>query len=476
MGGTWRRAALWAGMLLALATAPARADELYQYYLHKFTPAQNAVYDRAVEGVFAEAAPDERTQARQESQAYSYVVYHRTRWHDVRNNVALTHQYAADIERACHRYGVPVPMALGILSWENSGSTTAMSGAACAGMGQMSDGAMAESHFYANMMSAWHGLAWHLTGVVRATADAVRAPGLSRWASRLAQQELAAADAWHTTARHRRLAHKVGVKDERMLASANIEDSVIFMRLLLNAYDGRADIAISAYHNGLRNTDDLLHDYLRRVDPADAGFTFVDRAPLMKALRNRHISYLTLWNDRRSREMLNGLRTMDGDVTNPSNRSEALGDESDIYVWKVTSALAAWMATPDEVADLEARFDGSQERAETAGLTVHGPLSVVGKGVKVVPELAGYLGRLQKRLQAVAGRKARVAVFPAAHAGRLAVDVTSSLSAPVLGSLLNEDWLFDRIYLSRGAQGRWHICLNPRYGREYLTLSKTSLR
>src|SRR5581483_4605327 len=90
-------------------------------------------------------------------------------------------------------------------------------------------------------------------------------------------------------------------------------------------------------------------------------------APLYRALRQRHIDFLSVWNDHRCREMLNGLRTMDGDITTDANRREALGDESDIYVWKVSAAYAAFLASPDQLARIESRYQGSQEQAETMG-------------------------------------------------------------------------------------------------------------
>ena len=38
-----------------------------------------------------------------------------------------------------------------------------------------------------------------------------------------------------------------------------------------------------------------------------------------------------------------------------------------------------------------------------------------------------------------------------------------------LHNLLNEDWLFDRIYLKHLEDGSgWHICLNPRYVDQYM--------
>ncbi|HEY3999855.1 MAG TPA: hypothetical protein VGO93_13355 [Candidatus Xenobia bacterium] len=460
-----RRFTWLAGMLCVLLWfTPAHGQDLRDYYLGKYPTEQTQVYDQAIGGIFQ---PQSRPQAREEALAQSYVVYHRTRSHDVANNVGVTHAWRRTIEEACRRYGVPAPMAEGILTWENSGGTQAMSFAACAGIGQMSAGAVTESHVYASLHAMPAVLRYRGERVALSLVRSLHLPGAQSLRHDVSVR-LAEANAWQTVARHRHLRAKAGVADERMLPICNIEDSVIFMRILLDAYDNLPDLAVAAYHNGMQNDDDLLHDFLKRVDPPDAGFTAYDRAPLYHALRRRHIDYLTLWNDHRCREMLNGLRTMDGDVTTDANHQEALGDESDIYVWKVSAAYAAFLASPAQLARIEGRYQGSQEQAETLGWRPSPPWATVriaGRPLRFKPEMAGYLADLARRLTSLAGPRAGFTVVPSG-AG-IAADVNTSAPA-ALKALLYADWLFDRIYLHHVEGGHWHVCLNPRFGQEYL--------
>jgi hypothetical protein len=462
---------LIATLISSQAAFGATKSSLEQYYLHKYPLWQQNLVLRSVRDIFTTSSPAEQAQASRECLAFFHVVYHPTHYHHVENNFRVTAEHQGEIERACQRFGVPVPMADAILTWENSGSTAAKSFAACVGMGQMSQGAVAAAHDYyrhfAGTLQTSRETCQFLTGVVGMFLGSHSEPVV--WLRNCDQQYLAQMQRELDLPReHARLAKAAGVKDERVLVHCNIEDSVVFMRILLDSYGGRPDLAISAYHNGIRNNDDLLRDYLRRVDPAAAGFTYRNRAPLLDALSRHNITFLTLWNDRRCREMLNGLRTMDGDVTTAANRSEALGDESDIYLWKCLAALSGTRATPDQVAELLARYNGTQDVCETAGFANPATMVHFASGLDGTPELVGYLRNLQRRYKSRTGKPCTLhltCLQPGLEAG-LAVDLIGVDGA--LSQILEEDWLFDRIYKKRLPGGEVHVCINPRFGSEFL--------
>lgn len=464
---------LWTAVRCRLAFATPSA--LAEYHAVKYPPWQKRLVASCVDDIMPHASVAERRQAVEETLAFFHVVYHPTRSHAIENNVAVTRRYADEIALACERFGVPKAMAFAILTWENSGGTSATSYAACVGMGQLSDGALAQAHRLGRRFARLEIAAGGLCMVVADVLDVLtpRNPVANVLRGRAAFLGQRAREMDLSTV-HDSLRRQAGVKDERAVPRANIEDSVVFMRYLLEMYGGRADLAISAYHNGVGNNDDLLADYLKRVEPRVAVFTPRARAPLFDALRRRRISYVSLWNDLRCRQMLNGLRTMDGEVTTPANASQAMGDESDIYLWKTLAALAATRATPEQLAALVVRYEADQGEAETAGLACAVRL-VDSRGLRVTPEMHGYLKRLEERVRRADGHKApplsvSVAHESASHRAGVAVDLT--MNSASLRRLLNEDWLFDRIYKNRLPDGRLHICLNPRFGREFLAGAK----
>lgn len=477
----WRRAASRVALAIALIAAQlapilpaagASPSRLESFYHQKYPEWQQRMVRDAVALNFKHASARERVQACEETLAFFHVVFHATRWHHFQENIALARQHEGLIEDACRRFGVPLNMALSIFTWENGGHLNTTSFAACVGMGQMSMGAVAASHRYYHQAARALYAASVFCDLLATVASVTfqRDHGLEFVLRSTGHRMRMACDQLDLERRHGRMAKAAGVKDERVLARCNIEDSVVFMKLLLDAYGGRPDLAISAYHNGLANNDDLLRDYLKRVDPAAARFTATARGPLLDALRRHRISFLTLWNDTRCRQMLNGLRTMDGDVTTPGNAREALGDESDIYVWKTTGALAAYHASPWELSDLLARYRGNQDEAETAGFRAAGPMRHLADGIAVTPELAGYLRSVQDRVKRRTGRsfplKLSAAHATHSHAAGIAVDLR--FENPALAAILREDWLFDRIYRDRLPDGRVHVCLNPRFGSEFL--------
>lgn len=485
--GAWRRCFLvclfglltWASGGRTPAMARPAVSELTAYHAIKYPPWQRQLVARCVEDVMPHASAAERRQAVQEVLAFFHVVYHPTRSHRVENNVAVVTRFHDEIALACERFGVPQAMAFAILTWENSGGTSAESYAACVGMGQLSDGAVLQAHRvsarFARVELAAEGVCLVVAELVDLlTRQNLLATLLRERAAYLGQR----ARDLDLARTHERLRREARVRDERAVPRANIEDSVVFMRYLLEMYGGRADLAVSAYHNGVGNTDDLLRDYLERVEPQSAGFTLRTRAALFDALRRRGISYVTLWNDLRCRQMLNGLRTMDGDVTTPANASQAMGDESDIYLWKTLAALAATRATPQQVTALSLRYAPSQGEAETAGFTPQTG-RVEGRGVRVTREMHGYLNRLEQRLAASGGaRKGGLHVREVAdrRVRDAGVAVDLQVDSAALARLLYEDWLFDRIYKSRLADGRVRIFLNPRFGDEFFRGYARSLK
>lgn len=441
---------------------------LQEYERTRHTPWERKLVAQVVAEVFSGSPAAHQQQAVRECLAYFHVVFHRTGSHHFEDNVAVMGRWRQEVDDACDRYVVPPAMARSILTWENSGSESATSYAACTGIGQLSRGAMARAHLYGDQLASQGdfmlGLLCDLGGatVGRLVGEkSLLVVALEQVAKRLrvarSTNELAA--------RHERMRVAARASDERAVPRCNIEDSVLYMRYLLDMYGDRADLAISAYHNGLRNTDDLLKDWFGRNVKEPVAISFNEREPLIQALRSHGVTYLTLWNDVRTRKMLNGLLTMDGVPTTPANAREALGDESDIYVWKTMAAAAALNARPAELTALLERYRGPQDESETRGFVPRpGSLQNLPGGIRVVPEVVEWVRSVRTRFKARTGRECPLRLekrhHTPTHARGLAVDVVPG--HPVVLEILREDWLFDRIY-KRGVGGRAvHVCLNPR--------------
>ena len=306
------------------------------------------------------------------------------------------------------------------------------------------------------------------------------------------------------------MAKKAGVKDERAIAECNLEDVVLFFDFLLEHYDRRVDHAIAAYHKGVLNQDDILYDYLRRRDPSVLYPQPGDRSSFLGALKKLNVTYLDLWNDPRSREMLNGLRTVEGELTTRKNAHLALGDESDIYPWKVLGSLSALLAGEEylnncverysipqlagEVRGLPA-FKGEEGRKEGAnsGFLVRFP-DRYWKGDQedkrqawIRPELMGYLLHLRDRMSRALGvanwrlplvslgrgGKDKGSWEQEVHAKGVAVRITVANmnieQRDLLKKFLQQDYLFDRIYLRSGGDEH-HLVVNPRFSHEFMKL------
>jgi hypothetical protein len=472
-----------------------------EYYLHgKYPQLEIDAVSTMLEKVFPERSETQKRQMVAEILSFHHVVYHPTENHDLATNHRTIRKYKDLLEKICARHEVPFYPVLAITSWENSGGSDKVSWADAAGLGQMTWGAVDEAHRYAARKAAnlKEAAQWekYQGGIDKDPARLEKAKKLEAMAARLNIEQ-----------RHRQMAKEAGVSDERAIAECNLEDVVLFYDFLLSNYGGRVDHAIGAYHKGVLNHDDILYDYLRRHDATVLYPQASDRSSFLNAIEKLNVSYLDLWNDARSREMLNGLRTVEGEKTTPANAHLALGDESDIYPWKVLGSLSGLMAGEDYLEKCVQRYSVPQLAGEVRGLPVFLGEEGLKKGsnqgylVKlpeevwqgdpsrkraawVRPEMVGYMLHLKDRLSRLNGRETRLPVMELGEAGADRADwekelqgkgvavrfSTADLSADQRKNLLKElqqDYLFDRIYL-RSARDEHHIAINPRFGHEFL--------
>ncbi|MGI5843231.1 MAG: hypothetical protein ACOX9B_03490 [Candidatus Xenobium sp.] len=507
------------GEAVLVAVPPSRRMQrlsLQEYHQHKHLLAEQEAVRRALGQVFPDWSPDQVEQAIPEILAFHHLVFHRTLRHDLEKNHAVARRVEGLLRELASRHEVPFLPVWGIVSWENSGGSSKVSWADAAGLGQMTWGAVEQAHAFAAQEAAR----------LRAQADRLRAEGDSQAESRARELE-ARARTLDVAERHAQMAKDMGVKDERMVVEANLEDTILFFKYLLWAYGEREDLAISAYHNGVQNNDDILVDFLRRRGEG-VRVPGADRSDFIQALSRHDVTWLDLWRDRRSRQMLNGQRTVYGELTVAANSHLALGDESDLYPWKILASLAALLEGPEYTARMAARYRDRWELVEVRGLPEPasfrdfeilaeqghlvrwtGPirdLGVAGKAPKgtrgetfsyyVTPEMAGYLADLTIRLRQATGHPkvalpiARLsgawALAPpykacpsgdnATHLRGVAVDLVPDELSPVharaLEDLVRSDFVMDRVYLRRAA-GNWHLVLNPRWGDDYLAIWQT---
>lgn len=470
--------------------------QLRAYYNKKYTQREFDSVRSVVEELFPNYTPAEKRQAIAEILAFSYVIFHETEYHKLDKNHAALRRHEKTLMETARRYQVPPLAVMAIVSWENSGGTSKVSAADAAGLGQMTDGAIDEAHRYAHQEAG------------RLRLEATNPAGVEPMAKYLESIEF----------RHQKAARVAKVPDERFVPECNLEDMVLFFRFLLAQVGGRVDHAIGSYHKGAANTDDILYDYLTRTEgqvvPPGS-----DRSDFLSALERRKVTYLSLWNDPRSRQMLNGLRTMDGDVTTAENRSQALGDESDIYPWKVLGSLAAYRQGEAYVKEQVQRYSGPQSEAETRGLPVYESLAALKKAIQekkliqshapladygyrsgfpsefasysdfVTPELEGYLYSLVMRWRKTANQAElqlpvktlmntrALSVGGYGLFSRVQMKGVTCLLAPqdlpeearaALRKVLEVDFLNDRIYRSTLDNGDVLITLNPRFGHQFL--------
>ncbi|MFA5507843.1 MAG: hypothetical protein WC314_05975 [Vulcanimicrobiota bacterium] len=483
--------------------------DLREYYLHgKYTQEELDAVANAIKEVFGEREPTQQRQMVAEILSFHHVIFHPTENHDLRNNHAQIKKHRELLEKMCDRHGVPVLPVLAITSWENSGGSTKVSWADAAGLGQMTWGAVDEAHRYAarkaqklKEQADWE--KYHAK-ILKDDKKLEKAKALYAQAAKLNVEQ-----------RHRQMALDAGVKDERAIAECNLEDVVLFFDFLLSMFGGRVDHAIGAYHKGVLNQDDILYDYMRRRDPTVLYPQPHDRTAFLEALDRLNVTYLDLWNDPRSREMLNGLRTVEGERTTRANAHLALGDESDIYPWKVLGSLSALNAGEEYLARVVERYSVPQLAGEVRGLPAfkgeEGRKEGANKGYLVDfsqkywagphddkrqswirPELAGYLFHLRDRMGRLIGDGAWsipiVALGKADEktsgweqelhakgvAARIALAGLNIGQSDHLKQLLQQDYLFDRIYL-RSSREEHHIVLNPRFGHEFMKLYQNKI-
>lgn len=496
------------------AVPPSRRMErvsLQEYHQHKHLLAEHEAVRRALRQVLPAWTPDQIEQAIPEVLAFHHLVFHRTFRHDLEKNHEVARRVEGLLREIASRHEVPFLPVWAIVSWENSGGSGKVSWADAAGLGQMTWGAVEQAHAFAAQEAVR----------LRAQADRLRAEGTAQSEGRARELEKRAR-ALDVAERHAEMARDMGVKDERMVPEANLEDSVLFFKYLLRAYGEREDLAISAYHNGVRNNDDILVDFLRRRGE-EVRVPESDRSALLQALNRQDVTWLDLWQDPRARQMLNGQRTVYGDPTTPANAHLALGDESDLYPWKVLASISALLEGPDYTARMVARYRERWDLVEVRGLPEPatykdfeilaeaghlvrwtGPIRDLGvaggapEGSRgeafsyyLTPELAGYLAGLTERLRQATGhptvalpiarlsgawalaqpRRACPAGDQATHLRGVAVDLVPdelpAEQARALEVLLRSDFVMDRVYLRRAARN-WHLVLNPRWGDESL--------
>lgn len=481
---------------------------LREYYLHgKYPQAELDAVAAMLEQVFPHYSDTQKRQMVAEILSFHHVIYHPTENHDLATNHRTIRKYKELLKAICERHEVPFYPVLAITSWENSGGSDKVSWADAAGLGQMTWGAVDEAHRYAARKAAdlkeqaqWEK---YQGSIDKDPARLEKARKLEEMASRLNVEQ-----------RHRQMAQEANVSDERSIAECNLEDVVLFYDFLLSNYGGRVDHAIGAYHKGVLNHDDILYDYLRRHDATVLYPQAADRSSFLAALDRLNVTYLDLWNDPRSREMLNGLRTVEGEKTTTSNSHLALGDESDIYPWKVLGSLSALLAGEPYLNACVERYSVPQLAGELRGLPTFSGDAGFKQGVNagflvelpgeawkqdtskaraawVRPEMVGYLLHLRDRLSRLNGKETRLPIIELGAATeersgwekelaskgvsvRLSSAELTAEQRKVLLKELQQDYLFDRIYL-RSRRDEHHIAINPRFGHEFSKLFETRL-
>lgn len=452
---------------------------LYNYYVSKYTVSDIAPLKRAVAEICPHYRPSQVMDAVYETLSYRHVIFHDTGHHRIDRNVKVISLYESLIRSFASKHGINPAVPLAVMTWENSGDTKKMSYAACGGLGQMSLGAVRRAHSYSSQK-----------------ARKLKMEALSISDPEKKKEMLAKAELFNIQARHGEIAKKSGVSDERMIPECNAEDSVVYLRCIMDSFDGRSDLAISAYHNGVMNNDDLVKVLMRQCG-------VYDETNVPAFIAERDVTYLTLWNNSKIRNMMNGFLTMDGVVTNDSNSSEALGDESDIYPWKIFGAYSALIDTDEGLATKIRKCSGTVESVETDGLESFDNMDSVRKAVKegklvlqnhrtrngnvvvyLRPEMAGFLKKVHRELVDVTKeKKIFIPAYGFISEGYLSGDAPDPLHlkgvafdvnmngfkhAGKLRLILKREWLNDRIYMRRSGDVV-HVCLNPRYGLEFMS-------
>ena len=348
------------------------ASLLDDYYKQKYNKRERAAVVNGVKELLPSYDEEQAEQAVNTILGYHYIVYHQTTRHNLLDNHAVARQVEAQLKEICTTLDTPFEPIWAIVSWENSGDVSKVSFANAAGLGQMTEGAMETAHAFGKAKAdEWRLEAARLrTSEVR--EDKIKAERLER-AAKLADCE----------ERHQDLTEKNRLKDERLMVDCNLEDSVLFFKYLLSKYKERVDLAISAYHNGMVNNDDIIYAYLRREKELNLDAeTDPNRVGLLEALDLYDLKYIDLWNNVFTREMLCGLRTVYGDKVNDENASLALGDESDLYLWKVIASYVGLKSGENFVRTLQGRYDLPLDLCEVRGLPTYDSAEKLTEGLK----------------------------------------------------------------------------------------------
>jgi hypothetical protein len=488
------------------------------YYRRKYSPEEIRVVWNAVNTLCPNYSKDEKLLATRSILAYHWVVYRTTFTHNMNNNVAVSAKYRDIIRNMSKLHQVPPEMAEAVITWENSGGISRRSWAECVGIGQLSMGAVQTSHlFYEQYLKRHRQEARRYKFLHKHTGY-----GIFQSALNIHQAEI---DKFGLAEKHKKLRIKYKVDDERLIPECNIEDAVVYLKLLYGNYGQRMDLAISAYHNGGLNNNDIIKDYIKR---AAGGIPTADfsQTDIIGAIQKYNISYVSLWNDFRSREMMNGLRTVYGDVTGSHNSHLALGDESDIYPWKVIAAWGALNAKPEVLNGLISKYSGGiWDLVECRGMKVYDSYDAIEEGIRkgflvripkgicsdagigkmenmsddyvknkkqfnyyTSPEMAGFLLELSEVYRGrTKNPKVRIPLRNALYSKSLETytqrGLPDRLKPHLMGAsveialdkapyrdkllrILNEFYLHDHIFYTR-KDGYNRITLNPRYGKYY---------
>lgn len=348
------------------------ASLLDDYYKQKYNKRERAAVVNGVKELLSFYNEKQVEQTVNTVLGYHYIVYHQTARHNLLDNHAVARQVEAQLKEICTTLDVPFNPMWAIVSWENSGDVSKVSFANAAGLGQMTPGAIETAHSFGKAKADEWRLEAARLRTSEAREDKIKAERLDR-AAKLADCE----------ERHQELTEKNRLKDERLLVDCNLEDSVLFFKYLLFKYGERIDLAISAYHNGVVNNDDIIYAYLRQekelnldaeIDP--------NRVGLLEALELYDLKYLDLWNNVYTREILCGLRTVYGDRVNAENSSLALGDESDLYLWKIIASYVGLKSGENFVRTLQSRYDLPLDLCEVRGLPIYDSSEKLVEGLK----------------------------------------------------------------------------------------------
>ncbi len=492
------------------------------FYRRKYDKDEIKTVWKVVNKLFPDYTKEEKKLAMRSILTYHWVVYHPTITHNILNNVRVVRTFEKYIKKMAKKHQIPEDMFISILTWENSGGLIRRSWASCVGIGQLSLGAVATAHQYYKPYVKKMGRLKYIYTRLNSTFHFP----LFKILQLHAQREIYD---FSIAKRHREIQQKLYIKDERHIPQCNIEDSAIYLKLLYNNYANRIDLTISAYHNGGINNNDILRDYIWRHFHESPK----KQKDIIKAIKKYNIKYISLWKDLRSRDMLNGLRTVFGDVTTYQNSHLSLKDESDIYPWKVAAAYGAYISGDVQIRKLMKKYRGDWDVAECRGMKIYTSIEDIRKDIKkgllvklppfyidrgisakknpsklykkklyvynyyVLPETAGFLIRLTKVLRKRSkDPNAKIPIRKALESkilpdkgiaqkipedlqthlqgASLDIDIEKAPHRDILRRILKEGYLHDKIIIVQ-RKGIYRVCVNPRYGMYFYKFYKKSL-